>query len=103
MIIYANLQLNLSISFWGEDFQRINMHYNRKNSPTPIGSLINWRSKFILAILVEGHYMIIYPNLQLNLSISFWGEDFQRINMHYNRKNSPTPVGAPLIDGASLF
>ena len=47
--------------------------------------------------------MIIYPNLQSILSISFWGEDFQRINMHYNGKKSPAPMGALLIDGAGLF
>ena len=47
--------------------------------------------------------MIIYANLQSNLSISFCGEDFQRTNMHYNTKNSPAPVGASFIDEASLF
>ena len=72
--------------------------------PLPHGGLMYWPSKFVLATLVKGHYMIIYANLQSNLPISFWGDDFQRINMHhYDRKNSPAPVGASFIDGASLF
>ena len=66
-------------------------------------SLIYWGIKFVLAIFVDDHHMIIYANLQSNLSISFWGEDFQRINMHYNRKNSPTPMGASFMDRSSLF
>ena len=56
MIIIANLQWKLPISFWEEDFQRIDMHYYRKNSPTPpCWNPINWQGNFILAILVEGH------------------------------------------------
>ena len=47
--------------------------------------------------------MIIFATLQSNLSISFWGEDFQIINMHFNMKNSPELVGASPIDEASLF
>ena len=47
----------------------------------PHGGLIYWPSKFVSAILVEDHQMIINANLQSNLSISFW-ENFQRINMH---------------------
>ena len=47
--------------------------------------------------------MIIYLNLQSNLSISFCGEDFQRTNMHFNGKNSPAPMGASFINEASLF
>ena len=42
--------------------------------------------------------MIIYANLDSNLSVSFWGEDFQKINMHYNGKNNPAPVGASLTE-----
>ena len=55
MIIQANLQSNLSISFWKEDFQLINMHHNRKNSLAPMGALIYLLSKIVLAILVEDH------------------------------------------------
>ena len=47
MIIYANSQSNLSISFCGEDFQRTNKHYNRKKSPAPMGaSFIDEESLF---------------------------------------------------------
>ena len=35
MIIYANLQSNMSTSFGEDNFQRINMHYNRKFSHAP--------------------------------------------------------------------
>ena len=41
------------------------------------GGLIYWRSKFVLAILIDGHLMTIYANLHSNLSISFRGEDFK--------------------------
>ena len=74
-----------------------------EKQPRPCRSLIYWQSKFALAILVEGHWMIIHANLQSKLSISFWGEDFQRINMHYNPKNSPAPARPSFIDGAKLF
>ena len=47
--------------------------------------------------------MIIYANLQSNLSISFWLEDFQKIKIHYNGKSSPAPAGASFIDEAILF
>ena len=47
--------------------------------------------------------MIIHANLQSNLSISFEEEYFQRINMHYDTKNSPALIGASFIEGASLF
>ena len=73
-----------------------------KKQPCPHGGLIYYGRKLFLAILLQGHQMIIYANLQPNLLISF-GEDFQRINMHYNRKNSPAPMGAFFIDGESWF
>ena len=47
--------------------------------------------------------MIIYDNLQSNLSISFREEDFQRTNMQYNKENSLASMGAQFTDGASLF
>ena len=47
--------------------------------------------------------MITHANLQSNLSICFLGEDLQIMNMHYNKKNSPDPVGASFIDGSNLF
>ena len=56
--------------------------------PLPRRGLIYWPSKFFVATLVKGHHMIIYANLLSNLSISFWAEDFQRLNIG---KNSPTP------------
>ena len=59
--------------------------------------------KFVLVILVEGHQMIIYTNLLSNQSINFRGKDFQRINIHYNRKTAPPPVGASFIDEKNLF
>ena len=100
MIIYANLQSNLFISFW-DDFQRTNIHYNRKTAPPPC--LIYWQRKFVLATLVEDHKKIIHSNLQSNLFISFRREDFQRINTHYNWKNSPTPIEASIFDQSGLF
>ena len=42
--------------------------------------------------------MIIYANLQSNMSVSFRGEDFQRCNKHYNRKNGPDHIGASFHD-----
>ena len=42
--------------------------------------------------------MIIFTHLQSKLYISFRGEDFQRVNMNYNRKNSPDPEGDSFID-----
>ena len=68
------------------------MHYNRKNSPTPLWAALIDGARLFFTILIEGHSIIIYPNLHLNLSISFWGYDFQRTHMHYNTKNSPTPI-----------
>ena len=47
--------------------------------------------------------MIIYANIQSNLSISFREEDFQRTNMHYYRKNSNTPLGASLFTEQVCF
>ena len=74
-----------------------------KTVPFPIGaSFINQTSLFF-GTLIKGDHMIISANLQSTLSISFWEEDFQRINMHYNGKNSPTPMGASFINRASLL
>ena len=42
--------------------------------------------------------MIIYANLQSNLSISFGEDDFQRINMHNHWKNIQAPVEGSLDD-----
>ena len=42
--------------------------------------------------------MIINANLNLNQSSSFWRKDFQMINKHLFRKNSPVPIEAPFID-----
>ena len=48
--------------------------------------------------------MIIYANLQSNLSIGFREEDFQRIiTCIIIGKTVPVPVGASFTDGASLF
>ena len=55
MIIHANLQSNLSISFWVEDFQGNNMHHKRKNSSAPMGASFIDGAIFILAILVKDH------------------------------------------------
>ena len=53
--------------------------------------------------LIKGHHMIIYAILHSNLSISFGGEDFQRCNIHYHRKNGPAPIGASFTDVESWF
>ena len=139
----------MSISFWGEDFQRINMHYNGRNSPAYVGFLFIYGAsmfyqfwyrvtrwsfmtiysqicrliseekifKELICIIMgktapppcgshllteqmcfsyfgRGSLDATYANLQSNLSINFWVEDFQSINIHNNRKNSP-PLWEP--------
>ena len=74
----------------------------KKKKPLPRRSLNYWPSKFVLATLAKGHQMIIYVKLQSNLSIRFW-EDFQRRNIHYNRKKGIAPIGASFIDGETWF
>ena len=64
---------------------------------------IYWQRKFVLAIFVMDQQMIIYANLLSNLSITFWGEDFQRIKILYNRKTAPPPVEASFIHRENLF
>ena len=73
------------------------------NSPFTVGPHL-MTSKFVFTTLLKGHHMIIFANLQSNLSISFWGEDFQRRVIYLIiGHNGPTLVGASFIDGASLF
>ena len=74
-----------------------------RKQPLPRRGLIYWPSKFVLAVLGKGHHMIIYANLQSYLSINFWGEDFQRCHIHYNRKNGPAPKGASFTDIENWF
>ena len=91
MTIYSNQQSNLSISFCGEDFQRINKHYNWKNHPTCVGASIIDQASLFKQLWMKGHQMIIYANLQSNLSTQFWEKDFQRSNIHYSRNKAPPP------------
>ena len=48
----------------------------------PNMGLIYKPNKFVYGTLIKGDHMIISAYLQSTLSISFWEEEFQRINMH---------------------
>ena len=47
--------------------------------------------------------MIIYADLQSNMSISFEVKDFQRINMHYKGKTALPPWGPHLLTEQVCF
>ena len=78
------------------------MHYYEKTDPSP------WGPHLLTEQVCFSNYGKGSSHDHLCQSIvksvhQFLKEDFQRITIHYNRKNSPAPLGASFIDRASLF
>ena len=94
---HANLYSKQQISFLEENFQRINTHHIGKTAQ-PRRGFICRRNKFVLATLVESHYINIYANLHLNLC-----SRFQRSNMYYIRKTAHLRRGLHLLTEQVCF